>query len=105
MTENRESNAMIPKEIPGTSEQLKQLYDSEYWNQVKEQFIKVSEALTKALTPIIKTVVESVKVYYRKLSEIYCVDPEIQKCYGIYKRTKKRKNKKKTNVKDKKNNK
>lgn len=95
----------IPKmKIPGTAEQLQQQYNSEKWEELKESFIKLGEQLVQSFKPVIEAVRKVVKDMYYQIMEVYKKDPEIKKCYGIYKRTKKRKDQKKANDKDNKNN-
>lgn len=98
----------IPKmkiaEVPGTAERLQQQYNSEQWKEVVESLNRTKETIIKTVTPVIEAVAKVVKDMYYTIMEAYSVDPEIKKCYGIYKRTKKRKDQKKANDKDKKNN-
>lgn len=98
----------IPKmklpEVPVTAEQLKQQYNSEQWEELKESFTRAWKAIKEWITPIIEAGSKVIKDMYYTIMEAYKKDPEIKKCYGIYKRTKKRKDQKKANDKDKKNN-
>lgn len=87
-----------PIEIPGpeeriaTAEQLKSFYNSEQWKEVAEGIGRMFEAVKESLKPIMEAVAEVVKDNYIKIMKIYTIDPEIKRCYGIYKRTRKRKN-------------
>lgn len=94
----------IPKmkiaEVPGAAEQLKQQYNNEQWEEIKESFIK----LGKQLVEVFKAVEEALISVWYGIKELLKVDPEIKKCYRIYARTKKRKDQKKANDKNKKNN-
>ena len=86
-----------PEERIATAEQLKSFYNSEQWKDVKEGIERMFGSVIKILKPIMEAVAEVVKHNYIKLMKIYTIDPEIKKCYRIYKRTKKRKNEKKAN--------
>lgn len=81
----------LPEEAPGTAEQLKQFYNSEQWKDVIEAFKRTYERIKEAVTPVIEAAAKAAKEICRGLMKIYSTDPEIKKCYGIYKRTKKRK--------------
>lgn len=70
----------LPEEAPGAAEQLKQFYNSKQWKEVVEGFNRAWKAIKEEMTSVFKAV---------------AVDPEIKKCYGIYKRTKNRRIRKK----------
>lgn len=95
------NNALIPEEAPGTAEQLKQYYNSEEWKEIKEKVIRVAEKLKEAMTPVVERIREAAKEFHKICMIAYSTDPEIKKCYSIYKRTRKRKDKKKANDQDK----
>ena len=81
----------IPKmKIPGTAEQLQQQYNSEKWEELKESFIKLGKQLIEVFKPK-----EALISAWYGIKELLKVDPEIKKCYGIYKRTKNRRIRKK----------
>lgn len=94
----------LPEEAPGAAEQLKQFYNSEQWKETIEGFNRAWKVIKEEMTPAFKAVAEVTQKLYDTIIKAYTVDPEIKKCYGIYKRTKKRKDQKKANDQDKKNN-
>lgn len=69
-----------------TAEQIKSFYNSEQWKEVKERY----EAFREILTPIIERVTIACSRMYDAVVKAYSIDPEIRKCYRIYKKTKKR---------------
>lgn len=89
----------IPKmkiaEVPGTAERLQQQYNSEQWKEVVESLNRTMETIIKIVTSVIEAAAKAVKDMYYTIMEAYSVDPEIKKCYGIYKRTKNRRIRKK----------
>lgn len=88
----------LPEEAPGTTEQVKQFYNSEQWKDIRETVIRVGEKLIEVFKPVIETVAKVAVNIRDEIIKIYKADPEIKRCYGIYKRTRKRKNKKKANA-------
>lgn len=81
-----------------TDEQLKTFYNSEQWETIREKYIKIGENLIKLIKPIVENVIKSInpiiEILYKELYE-YASDPEIKKCYGIYKRTRNKRIRKK----------
>lgn len=86
------------------AEQLKQFYNSEQWKDVIEAIERTYERIKEAVTPVIEAAAKVAKELYRGVMKVYSADPEIKKCYGIYKRTKKRKDQKEANKQNNKNN-
>lgn len=78
-----------------------QKYNREDIEKLKEAIIEVAETIIEAVKPTIETVIDVTKKFYNEIVKVFTVDPEIKKCYGIYKRTKKRKDKKKAINQDK----
>lgn len=76
-------------EMPGKAEDLQQFYNSEYWENAKETFIRTGEAIIEAVKPLIESVSQVAFNLYNEIKVALQVDPEVKKCYGIYKRTKK----------------
>ena len=93
-----EEQKKILEEAPGTAEQLKQFYNAEQWKEIKERVIRVRETLIKAVKPVIEAMATAARKYHNIIIEAYKTDPEVKKCYGIYKKTRKRKDKKKANA-------
>lgn len=81
-----------------------QKYNSEYIEKLKAAFIEVGETIIETVKPVIKAVAEVVKDMHNTIIEACKTDPEVKKCYGIYKRTKKRKDQKEANKQNNKNN-
>lgn len=86
--------AAIPKDnlpeerIADTAKQIQQFYNSEQWKEVAESINKMWNSLLNTFKPIFERVRRNIEIAYLSV-------PEIKKCYGIYKRTKKRRIKKK----------
>lgn len=99
--EEERKETIKPEEATATAEQLKQYYNGEQWKDIMEKVIKIGEAITEAVKPAIETVVNVANEVYKGIIKVFTADPEIKKCYGIYKRTRKRKDKKKANDKNK----
>lgn len=70
-------------------------YNSEDIERLKAAFIGVLETVKEAVKPVIETVVKVAKELHRGLMIAFNTDPEIKRCYGIYKRTKNRRIRKK----------
>lgn len=88
-------------EIPEIAKEIQLSYDnSEQLEEIKESFIKLGKQLVEAVKPVKEALMSA----WHGIKELLKVDPEIKKCYGIYKRTKKRKDQKKANDKNKKDN-
>lgn len=93
-----EEQKKILEEAPGTAEQLKQFYNSEQWEKVREQLIEAGKILVEKCKPVIEAMATAARKYHNIIIEAYKTDPEVKKCYGIYKKTRKRKDKKKANA-------
>ena len=68
-----------------------QKYNREDIEKLKAAIIETAETITEAVKPVIKAVREAIQDTYNTIIKVFTVDPEIKKCYGIYIRTKKRK--------------
>lgn len=74
-----------PEEGLGTAKQLKQFYHSEQWKDIAEGFHIVWKKIKEEMFPVI----HKIAVALREISISFFSDPEVKRCYRIYKRTKK----------------
>ena len=84
----------IPKEIllkqPGIPEQYKCFYNSEEWKNVAETLSRIYKTIKEAITPVVETATKAAREIHRWLMIAFSTDPEIKRCYGIYKSNRKR---------------
>lgn len=78
-----------------------QKYNREDIEKLKAAIIEVAETIIEAVKPTIEAVIDVTKKFYNEIVKVFAVDPEIKKCYAIYKRTRKRKDQKETINQDK----
>lgn len=56
--------------------------------EIKTELIRIGEKIIEEAKPVIKAVAEVAKNTYDVIKEEYKTNQEVKKCYGIYKRTK-----------------
>lgn len=77
----------ISNEVTATGEQLKQMYNNDYWKNAEVNIKTFKKELNKIMVAAMKTI----KIKWHTISIEFIAkssdNPEIKKCYGIYRRT------------------